>query len=182
MEPWQAGQFAAAVEGAREHLAPWIPWALYINDADSARTFLQRVADAHARDADHFYGIRVGEVLVGGVRLANFNASGGTSELGVWLAPEMQGRGLASRASRCLIDWAFQQRGISRVEWRNDPRNARSSAVARRLGMTREGLLRSSFEFDGLRRDEEVWSLLAEEWPAVESRLAGSAQPPSADL
>jgi RimJ/RimL family protein N-acetyltransferase len=87
----------------------------------------------------------------------------GGCEIGVWLAPHAEGRGLVTRAARLMIDWAFDVRGMARVEWRNVPDNARSIAVARRLGMTRDGVLRSVFPMYGVRRDLDVWSLLATE-------------------
>jgi RimJ/RimL family protein N-acetyltransferase len=60
-----------------------------------------------------------------------------------------------------MIDWAIGVRGMSRVEWRTVPGNARSIAAAKRLGMTREGVLRQGFPFGGVRHDVEIWSLLA---------------------
>ena len=92
-----------------------------------------------------------------------FDAESGVCEVGVWLAPDVQGRGLVTRAAGHLIQWAFNVRGMTRVEWHCVPQNARSIAVARRLGMTRDGVLRSAFAFNGERHDVEVWSLLAAE-------------------
>jgi RimJ/RimL family protein N-acetyltransferase len=103
------------------------------------------------------------------VQVFNFDAAMGSCELGVWLDPEVQGRGLITQACRYVIDWAIQVRGIRRVQWGNNPTNTRSSAVARRLGMTREGLLRSAWQVGGVRKDTEVWSILAEEWPPAAS-------------
>ena len=45
-----------------------------------------------------------------------------------------------------------------------DPANVRSAAVAERLGMTREGTLRSSFVVNGTRHDTEIWAILSSEW------------------
>jgi RimJ/RimL family protein N-acetyltransferase len=53
---------------------------------------------------------------------------------------------------------------MTRVEWRTIPANERSTAVARRLGMTREGVLRASFPLGGTLHDTVVWALLADEW------------------
>ncbi|MFC4858744.1 GNAT family N-acetyltransferase [Actinophytocola glycyrrhizae] len=72
---------------------------------------------------------------------------------------------LVTRASTAMIDWAFRERGMHRVEWRCPSANTRSSAVARRLGMTREGTLREAFSLHGVRHDVEVWAVLASEWP-----------------
>jgi RimJ/RimL family protein N-acetyltransferase len=54
---------------------------------------------------------------------------------------------------------------MARVEWRVVPDNLRSIAVAKRLGMTPEGVLRQAFPGDGVRHDIEVWSLLAKSTP-----------------
>jgi ribosomal-protein-serine acetyltransferase len=40
------------------------------------------------------------------------------------------------------------------------------SAVARRLGMTKEGVLRDYYPHRGQRHDVEIWSVLAPEWRA----------------
>jgi ribosomal-protein-serine acetyltransferase len=169
MEPWYAEEFADAVARTRDHLAPWIPFAHTVTDVESARAFLQRFADAHAADTRHLFGIWRDGRLIGGVMFPTFDARTGNCEIGVWLAPEAQGRGLITRAVRLLIDWAFHTRGLSRVEWNTDPRNARSRAVAQRLGMTFEGVRRSNHPVAGVRQDSEIWSILADEWssPAV---------------
>jgi RimJ/RimL family protein N-acetyltransferase len=164
LEPWHAEEFAAAVDQAREHLAPWIPFAHTISDVDAARAFLQRFADDHAADTRHIYGVWLEDRLVGGALFPVFDTRNGMCEIGVWLAPEVQGRGLITKAAGYLIDWAIRVRGMSRVAWHTDPRNQRSRAVAQRLGLTFEGIRRSSHLVNGERQDAEVWSMLADEW------------------
>lgn len=109
-------------------------------------------------------GIWVGGTLLGGVLFRVWEQPTGTCELGVWLAPEVVGRGLVTRAATVASDWAFLARGMHRVEWRCPVANTRSGAVARRLGMTREGILREAFPLHGMRHDIEVWAVLASEW------------------
>ena len=81
----------------------------------------------------------------------------------MWLSEEARGRGLVTEAVRAMIDWAMDVRGIHRVEWRCSPENTASSAVAKRLGMRLEGVLRESFPHRGRAEDVEVWALLASE-------------------
>jgi ribosomal-protein-serine acetyltransferase len=164
LEPWRAEEFAAHVDRVRDHLAPWVPFASRVVDAVSARQLLQRFADKQARDEGAMYGIWQSGTLIGGTLFRSFDAQTGMCEIGVWLAPEAEGKGLVTKAVRHMIDWAVTVRGIARVEWHTDPDNARSRAVAQRLGMTLEGVLRSSFPINDERRDTEVWSLLASEW------------------
>jgi len=161
LEPWLAAEFAAFIEAARPHLAPWLPWATSITDEAGAREFLQRYADRQAGGEGRIYGIWLDDRLVGGALFRTFDAASGVCELGVWLAPSAQGQGLVTRAARQMIDWAIRVRGLNRVEWHCAVDNQRSIAVAQRLGMTREGVLRSAFSLDGARQDVEIWSLLA---------------------
>lgn len=72
-----------------------------------------------------------------------------------------------TRAARVIIDWAIEERGIHRVEWWVSATNEPSIAVARRrLGMTKDGVLRASYLYRGKRHDEEIGSVLAPEWRA----------------
>jgi ribosomal-protein-serine acetyltransferase len=166
LEPWQAAEFAAHVEHSRAHLAPWLPWATTVTDEPAARQFLQRYAESQASDEGRIYGIWLDGVLSGGTLFRIFDSRLGVCEVGVWLAPEAEGRGLVTRAVRHMIDWAFGVRGMARVEWRTVPENARSIAGAKRLGMTREGVLRQAFPLNGVRHDVEVWAMLSYEWHA----------------
>jgi RimJ/RimL family protein N-acetyltransferase len=77
---------------------------------------------------------------------------------------------LATRAARTIIDWAVDTRGVHRVEWHTKTGNQASIEVARRLGMTREGVLREAMLHRGRRWDLEVWSVLAPEWRAATRR------------
>lgn len=172
LEPWQADEFFAHIERARDHIAPWVPIPHRVVDVATARAWLQRYADMQARDAGRVYGIWLSDhmageaaTLVGGVMFPQFDAATGNCEVGVWLEPSAEGRYLVTTACVSLIDWAVNVRGIMRVEWHASPDNDRSRAVARRLGMTREGVLRSAFVNGGERQDTEVWSVLAGEWP-----------------
>ncbi|GAB1508057.1 GNAT family N-acetyltransferase [Actinophytocola sp. KF-1] len=166
LEPWQAAEFAAHVASARDHLMEWLPWGDSAAEVDGARALLQRYADAQARGEGRILGIWVGGKLAGGVLFRVWDEKMGMCELGVWLAPEAVGRGLVTRASTAMIDYAFRERGMHRVEWRCATGNTRSSAVARRLGMTKEGVLREAAPLHGVRHDIELWAVLASEWQA----------------
>ncbi|EGE41609.1 GNAT family N-acetyltransferase [Streptomyces sp. SID4928] len=170
LEVWQAEELLAHMDRARELVDAWIPLASAVTDADSARALLRRYAEKQATDSGRLYGIRLDGVLVGGVLFRTFDAESGTCEIGVWLEPAAQGRGLVTRAAERLIDWAVHERGMHRVEWVASAANTRSVAVAKRLGMTRDGVLRQNYLHRGVRHDSEVWSVLAPEWRARTAR------------
>ncbi|GAA0587987.1 GNAT family protein [Paractinoplanes ferrugineus] len=162
LEPWQAEEFLAHMDRARETVDPWIPWASISSDLASARATLQRYADKQAADTGRICGIWLDGTLVGGVMFVTYDAGSGNGEVGCWLEPAATGRGLVTAAIRVLLDWAFRTRGLQRVEWHCRPDNKASSNVARRLGMTLDGTLRQNYAWNG-RHDTEIWSLLASE-------------------
>jgi ribosomal-protein-serine acetyltransferase len=166
LEPWHAEELFTVVERFREYLAPTIPLARIAHTVDDVRASLQRFADGHANDTRRQFAVRQDGQIVGAVQLFSFDAVAGTCEMGVFLVPPAQGRGLATRACSHMLDWVFRVRGLARVQWTNYPANTASAALARRLGMTREGLLRSVGVIDGVRHDNELWSILADEWAA----------------
>ncbi|MFG2133539.1 GNAT family N-acetyltransferase [Streptomyces sp. NPDC048751] len=166
LEPWHAREFLAHIDRARPNVDPWIPWATLSTDLDSATAVLQRYADNQAADTARIYGIWLDGTLVGGVMFTRFDGASGVCEIGCWLEAAGEGRGLVTRACRALITWAFEERGMSRVEWWVAAGNTRSAEVARRLGMTRDGVLRRRYPYQGVRHDSEIWSVLDEEWSA----------------
>ncbi|WP_405506557.1 GNAT family N-acetyltransferase [Streptomyces cyaneofuscatus] len=167
LEPWRAPEFLAHIDRARATVDPWVPWASLGTDLASATATLQGFADRRAADGARIHGIWRNGTLVGCVLFTGFDAASGVCEVGCWLEGAGEGQGLATRACRALIDWAFTQRGMSRVEGRAASGNAPGIALARRLGMRRDGVLRRHAVHREGRRDIEVWSVLAEEWPAA---------------
>ncbi|HKD98809.1 MAG TPA: GNAT family protein [Micromonosporaceae bacterium] len=177
LDPWLAEEFLAHVNRAREHTAPWVPIPHRVVNLETARGYLQKYADTAALDGRRIYGIWLAGTLVGGTTFAAFDVVSGTCEVGVWLEPAGEGRGLITAACTRMLTWAFCERGLHRAEWHVDPRNDRSKAVATRLGMTYEGTLRSTFAIVGPRRDTEIWSVLADEWRAAHPTEAATRDP-----
>ncbi|KAK1184202.1 GNAT family protein [Streptomyces sp. NBS 14/10] len=168
LEPWRAEEFLAHMERGRELVEQFIGLADRVTDLASSRAYLQTYAEKAAADAGRIYGIWVNGELVGGVLFRTMDLAQGTAEVGCWLEPSAVGKGLVTRAARVIIDWAIEERGIHRVEWRAAAGNRASVAVAQRLGMTQDGVLRGNFLYRGRRHDIEIWSVLAPEWRAAE--------------
>ena len=166
LEPWHAEEFLANIDRGREFIGRFIPLADVVPDLEGSKAFLRGYADKLATDTGRIYGIWLDGTLVGGVLFRTMDVARGTAEAGCWLEPAAAGKGLVTRAARKIIDWAFRERGIHRVEWLASSGNTASIAVARRLGMRRDGVLRGNNVHRGERYDTEVWSVLAHEWLA----------------
>ncbi|MGW0915412.1 GNAT family N-acetyltransferase [Streptomyces sp. NPDC002784] len=167
LEVWHAEEFAAHLDRAREHIRPWVGPSFVTDDVAGARATLRRYAERQADDGARLYGIRRDGVLVGGVMFTAFDAAAGSCEVGCRLEPAAEGQGLVTPACRALLDWAFTSRGLHRAEWHCRADNERSSAVAKRLGMTLEGVRREAWPYEGTRYDKQLWAVLATEWRAL---------------
>lgn len=167
LEPRWAPELLAHMDRGREFIGRFIKLPDAVTDIASSRAFLHGYAEKAATETGSIHGIWTGGTLVGGVLFRTMDVPAGTAEVGCWLEPAAVGKGLVGRAARVIIDWAVEDRGIHRVEWVAAAGNTASIAVAQRLGMVRDGVLRASYLHRGERHDLEVWSVLAPEWRAA---------------
>ena len=136
---------APAVQAACDDpdIAHWIhllPAPYTLEDAHAFISDARRrlIADESARLA--IADARTGELL-GSVGMSHF-ADRQAAEVGYWVRRGARRRGVALAAARLVIDWAFGEVGLERLELLTYPGNAASQALAVRLGFTRECLLR----------------------------------------
>lgn len=155
---------------------------LWCGDLDVATMTLSLPHPYHRSDAEAFIASRPGEFAKGlGLSLAVTELAGGQlagmvglrieaaherGELGYWLGKPFWGRGYATEASRAVLRWAFESRGLNRVIARVFTGNPASRRVLEKLGMRHEGRLRSHFRRFGEFRDADCFGLLREEWRA----------------
>jgi len=93
-------------------------------------------------------------------------------------APAVWGTAVNPETKLLLLGHAFEVLGAGRVQLKTDVRNTRSQRAIARLGASYEGTLRRyQRRADGTVRDTVLFSVLAQEWPAVRdgllARLAG---------
>ncbi len=99
-----------------------------------------------------------------------------TMQLGyTWYGKAFQGTGLNKHCKYLLLEFAFDELGMERVEFRADNNNQRSIAAMKSIGCVVEGVLRSNtIKHDGTRRDSIVLSILRNEWQnGVKKMLKG---------
>jgi RimJ/RimL family protein N-acetyltransferase len=97
--------------------------------------------------------------VVGGATLHHLDAERAIVEIGYWVLPHAQGRGIGTTIARLLAEHAFSL-GIERVAAYVNVGNTASERVLERAGFTREGVVRSMPKPDGRRVDKTLFSLL----------------------
>ena len=91
-----------------------------------------------------------------------------------WIGATHQGTRVNPESKYLLLRHAFEDLEAVRVQLKTDLNNLRSQRAIEKLGAQREGVLRKyQTRSNGYIRDTVVYSILAEEWPAVKAGLEG---------
>ena len=111
--------------------------------------------------------------VIGSTRFANFEPEHLKAEIGwTWLGSAWQRTGANVEAKLLMLEHAFEQLRLSRVEFKTDVLNEKSRRALLGIGAQEEGVLRSHMIlWNGRVRDTVYYSILREEWPQVRERL-----------
>ena len=111
--------------------------------------------------------------VVGSTRFMALRPEHGSVEIGwTWLDPSVWGSGVNVEAKLLMLRHAFDAWGCRRVELKTDALNERSRGAMEAMGATFEGIHRQHMLVrDGENRDTAWYSILDDEWPAVERGL-----------
>jgi RimJ/RimL family protein N-acetyltransferase len=91
-----------------------------------------------------------------------------------WITPSHQRSAANTEAKLLQLTHCFEVLGCNRVEFKTDERNEKSRAALARIGAKEEGRFRAHMLMpDGALRTSVWFSVIASEWPAVKSALAG---------
>lgn len=107
--------------------------------------------------------------LLGTCALWGINAQCRRAEIGYALAARAWGQGYMHEALAALLDYAFTDLNLNRLEVDTDARNERSARLLERLGFSKEGLFRERCIVDGEVSDSAMYGLLQREWNQVSS-------------
>jgi RimJ/RimL family protein N-acetyltransferase len=129
--------------------------------ADFAATWIGRYVEGWREGSRAGFAIETheGEFLGLGM-FVRLETEGRQGEIGYVAGAAARGRGVATRTLRLLTDWGFSQLGLKRIELWIDTTNTASERVAERAGYVREGVLRSYWFKEDIRRDFGIWSRL----------------------
>lgn len=109
----------------------------------------------------HFEGRQAGTI---GLRPHHFP---GRALVGYWLGVAFWRRGVMREALGTILDLAFADLGMGKVEAEVFATNIPGRRLAESVGMRQEALLRRAVLKRGVWLDEAVYGLVAEEWPVT---------------
>ena len=105
------------------------------------------------------------DTFLGTLMLHSYDSKNRRAETGFWIVPGARGRGVLTRALRLVLDWAFDELLLERMELTALPENAAVPRIAARFGYRFEGTMRGRNLERGRRVDLLLWGLLRDERP-----------------
>jgi RimJ/RimL family protein N-acetyltransferase len=136
-----AGAFAAAFREDPK-LGVWIG-AEEDPSENSVRRFIARQPGLRARG--EFLGLAVTDAsrrpFLGHVMLHTVAWRHKRAEVGYWLVPHARGRGVGRTAVSLVVDWAFAELDLDRIEITTTTDNDAARALAASLGFHEEGVM-----------------------------------------
>lgn len=153
-----------AIDSHRDYLVTWLPFVERITREEDEEAFLSGVLSVPYEERNLLYIIEKKDEFCGLVGFVTTDLENHRTEIGYWLLPEYQGRGVMTSCVRYLSQWAVEHRSMNRIQIRCAAGNLPSNSIPQRLGFRlegteREGELLASGEYADIR----VYSILKSE-------------------
>ncbi len=132
-------------------------------DAESYEKYWAR--NESKSDERFFICLKENGKIAGSINLSQiFRGDFQNAYLGYFVGAEFGGQGLTTEAIRLVLQFAFKDLKLHRIEANVQPKNLASIAVLRKNGFTKEGFSRRYLKIDKKWRDHERWAIIAEDW------------------
>ncbi len=175
LEPLEARHLPLLHEAAHgPDVFQWFVTDTLTKPAEMAQWFADALrAQAEGAEVGFATVRRSDDRVVGSTRFLDIRRPSRGVEIGnTWIAKEAQRSAVNTEAKLLMLALAFEVWGAVRVQLKTDRRNEASRRAILRLGAVEEGTLRKyQARFDGYVRDTVMFSITADEWPAVKARL-----------
>jgi len=146
----------------------WQYSLMAIQKTEDLKDYFQQAMNARKEGNSYAFVVfdKLTKEWVGCTRFYDIQLKFQSTQLGyTWYKKSVWGSGLNLHCKYLLLQFAFDQIGLERVEFRADNNNKRSIAAMKKIGCTEEGVLRSHLpKPGGGRRDSIVLSILEKEW------------------
>ncbi|GAB6120820.1 GNAT family N-acetyltransferase [Dysgonomonas termitidis] len=145
----------------REYMREWLPFVDTTKEVEDTASFVNHVlVTADKQFTIYFQGQFVG--LVGFKDTDSINKK---VEIGYWLSQYAQGKGIMLHSVRKLIEYAFTEMDINRIQIKVAINNHKSRRIPEKLGFQSEGIERDGeLLVDNVFTDIAIYSLLKKEY------------------
>ncbi|HEY4158947.1 MAG TPA: GNAT family protein [Polyangiaceae bacterium] len=145
------------------------PWLAAPSTRTAFAAFVKRSQDVNRRS--YFVCIAETRELAGVINIGEIvRGLFQSGYLGYYAFEPFSRQGYLSEGLALVLDEAFGELGLHRLEANIQPDNQASRRLVKRLGFRREGFSKRYLKIAGRWRDHERWAILAEEWRTRDKR------------
>jgi len=131
-----------------------------------AWTLRQRTAGTYACFAVTLQGF---DTAIGIFQLRETEPGFGTAEWGFAIGSQFWGTGVFQQSAEMMLKFAFDTVGVQRLEARAAVQNGRGNGALLKMGAVQEGILRKSFQKDGVYLDQVLYAILEDDFRATQN-------------
>ena len=164
LAPRHADALFSVVDSNRQHLRLWLPWLDANVAVSDTLHFIQATQRQFVGNAGFTAGVWYCGELAGIIGHNRIDWESRISWLGYWLAEGFQGKGIMTKSCRTLVNHAFTELNLNRIDIRCAVGNSKSRAIPERLGFQQEGVIREAEWLYDRFVDHIVYGLLKSQW------------------
>ena len=164
LEASDAAELFSLTDANRSYLRNWLPWLDNIRRVDDARAFIRVAQLQMGRNNGAQLAIKFDGRIAGVIGHHQIDWRNRLTSLGYWLDATYQGRGLVTASAGAVIEHAFNELRLNRIEIRCAVDNQKSRAIPGRLCFQKEGLLHDAEWLYDHFVDHVVYAMLLKEW------------------
>src|SRR5690554_5995011 len=127
------------INSCREYLREWLPWVDGTKSLEDEIKFIDMSKKQYMSNEGFQAGIWYDGEFAGIIGFHEISWSNRSVSIGYWLDRRYMGKGIMTKACRALINHAFYEYQLNRVEIRCAKENYKSRAIPERLGFSEEG-------------------------------------------
>lgn len=159
-----AEDFFRLIEQNRVHLGRFMDWESNHRTVENTIEYIKAERINFAKRKLITAQIIYHGEIAGNCGLTIHSWTAGHAEVGYWLGEAYTGKGIASRATKALTDYAFNVLGLHKVILRIITENEKSIALAERLRFKFEGIQIQQAYVHGKHHDMAIYYALADGW------------------
>ena len=163
-EPRHAEELNALIERNFDHIKKWSAWLKDDRSIENTHAFTKRNLKQFADGEGFAVGIWFEDEMAGQIEYNYLDWKNRKTEIGFWLGESFQGKGSVTKSCRVLIDYAFNELKLNRIEMRCGVENTKSRKIPEKLGFKEEGIIRQAERLHDNYFDFVIYGLLASEW------------------
>ena len=163
LEPKREEHTAAswnAIERSLPELKRFMSWAHFASPITTAEHMRAAETEWNGWKGWDFV-IFLGDEVAGSIGLNRYDELWRSANLGYWVRSDVVGRGIATEAATAVIDFAFGEVNLNRLELVANVDNIASQRVAEKVGFQFEGIRRQGAWIGGRGVDVKSYGLLA---------------------